>query len=160
MAQQLNNTTPAPGGGGSQSRPPRMHAFRPELGLPWFEATMQGLSPAQIAQKTKGCRSFVFRGDTMAPAFPKGTQVVLRPVECKCKLVVGKVYVLFQKNGEFIACGRAVELVDSEELERWGVRVTLKWEDGRAGTDPFVWPLPHHILYALAYYGSVEVASL
>ena len=60
---------------------------------------MQGLSPEQIAQKTKNCRSFTFLTADMAPAFPMGTRVVLRPVGCKCKLTVGKVYVLLTKSG-------------------------------------------------------------
>jgi hypothetical protein len=139
---------------------PNPAGFRPELGLPWFNYTMQGLSSEQIAQKTKGCRPFVFRSYQMAPAFPIGTQVVLRPVDCKCKLTVGKVYVLFTKGGEFVAHGRLTNLEDSEELDRWGVRLTLKWEDGRECMPPWIWPHPGHILYALAYYGSVDIASL
>jgi len=139
---------------------PNPTGFRPELGLPWFNYTMQGLSEAELVTRCKGLVSFRFPDARMAPFFPKHTQVVLRPVSCKCKLVVGKVYVLLTKGGEFIAYGRLTELEESEELDRYGVRLTLCWADGREAMAPWLWPHPGYVLYALAYYGSVEVTAL
>ena len=142
------------------THPPFSPRFRPELGLPWFTSAMQGLSPEQLAQKLKDCRSFTFPTADMAPFFPLGTRVVLRPVGCKCKLTVGKGYVLLTKGGEFIACGRLTQAEESEELDRYGVRLSLHWADGRAAMDPWHWPHPGYVLYVLAYYGLVDIDAL
>lgn len=97
---------------------------------------MQDLSKAELQKCCKGLVSFHFDTADMPPAFAKGTQVVLRPVGCACGITVGKAYVVLTKGGEFIAYGRFTEHEESEELDRYGVRLTLRWADGREAMPP------------------------
>ena len=59
-----------------------------------------------------------------------------------------------------MACGRLTQAEDSEALDRYGVRLTLHWDSGQLAREPWVWPHPGVVLYALAYYGLVDIAAL
>jgi hypothetical protein len=137
--------------------------FRPERGLPWFSSSMEGLSPEQIKAKCEGLLSFVFDNADMAPSFPKGTRVVLRPVTCRCKIAVGKVYVLLHgpKGAQRpVAVGRLTQAPETA-FPGYGLDLTLTHDStGAATLSGWHWPTPDSTLCALAYYGSVEVEQL
>jgi len=134
--------------------------FRPELGLPWFTPSMQGLSPEQIAYKCANLVSFCFDTADMAPAFPPGTCVALRPVACLCKLVVGQVYVVLDKEQRLLAVGRLSAAIPPD-FPGYGLDLTLTHDNGGAEVlAAWRWPQPGAFLYALAYYGTVAIEAL
>lgn len=58
--------------------------------------------------------TFVFGDESMAPAFPKGCRVAVRPVECRCALHVGAVLVRVYRPepglpGRVVGVGRLAE---------------------------------------------------
>lgn len=134
--------------------------FRPELGLPWFTRSMAGLSPEQVAAKSKDLLSFCFDTADMAPAFPAGTCVALRPVACLCKIEVGKVYVVLDKEQRLVAVGRLAQATEPD-FPGYGLDLTLTHDsNGAEVLTGWRWPQPGAFLYALAYYGTVAIEAL